>query len=169
MGADPQKSHPWLRRFSPKAPPGKPRQLKLSVRNRLHKVEMRLQRLRLFEAEIFSGLDEIHAVAAFIREEIEQLDQLQLVVKIVLEPKNHAFKLAVTADYRVTRAESRVEFLFGQPPSLRKEISSDGGQVLKWQRRWNRAFVKNITPGQDLTANPGLTHTRDGVVAVRDD
>jgi hypothetical protein len=52
---------------------------------------------------------------------------------------------------------------------LRKEVSSDGGQVLKWQRRRNRAFVKNITPRQDLPADPGLAHTRDGIVAVRDD
>src|SRR5271166_1173321 len=150
MRADPQKSHPWLRRFRPKAAPGKPRQLKLSVRDRLHQVQMRFQRPRLFPAEIISGLDERHAVAALIREKIKELDQLQLVVKIVLEPEKHASKLAVAADHGISRAKCGAQFLLGQPSSLREELCPDGGQFFERERRRNRAFVKNIAPGQDL-------------------
>ena len=95
-------------------------------------MQMRLQRLWRFLAEIFARLNEIKSVAPLLtREEIQDLQQLQLIVKIVFEPKKHGTEVSVLADKAVASLKRRAKLVFPNPAPLGQKLGTDVRQVFQ--------------------------------------
>ncbi len=98
------------------------------------------------------------------RQPLQNLDQLELVVEVGLEPED---------DLTPGRGETRVPLLqVAQDPihvgRLPEEFGAAGAQVGVVEAGRDRALVKDVPPGQDLASELRALDPVGGAIPVRD-
>ena len=101
-------------------------------------------------------------------EEIQQLDQLQLVIEIVLEPENYLVEVVQMSNDPVPLGEITADVGEFVPIVAGDEASALLAQLLQRKRCIDGSFVEHVTPGYDLSLDAGFTHGAGGAVAVGD-
>ena len=139
-------------------------------------LEQSRERFHRHVSKIRLRRDRRHARAPVGREAIENLDQLQLIVEIVLEPE-HDF-IEATGQRRHARAAERLlehavaifevpGDQFTRPPAAaREEIRSLLAKRGRSQPRRHRPFVEHVIPRHDLAGDAGSAHVADDRCAV---
>ena len=97
---------------------------------------------------------------------IQYLDELQLVVKVPLEPENKAFEAGKPLEHRVACNEFLCELTEAHGSSGRQETRADATQLGKREITGNGPVMENVAPGQYLTGNSRFPHEVGGTVAV---
>lgn len=86
------------------------------------------------------------------REPVEDLDQLELIVKIVLEPKYHFIRFSKPGQHAIAPLQAGKRFGFGPVAQLCKESRSNRPHLVERKPRRNRTLVQHVLPGKDLPA-----------------
>jgi hypothetical protein len=109
----------------------------------------------------------LRAVAVLTREPIEDLQQLQLVVQIVLEPEHGLVVGAEIAERSIPLGEARAHFgavfaWLGQPAGAHVRERLDGRQLR------DRAVMERIPPREVGSRDPSVAEPLDDGIAVGD-
>ncbi|WP_261403191.1 hypothetical protein [Chenggangzhangella methanolivorans] len=150
--------------------PSLAREALLLVRHRRGRLGEAPHRVRSLMAEIVVGLDEMEPLETiFTAEEVEDLQQLQLVVEVVLEPDLDSLEARMPANGGVARPEFGRDLLGSEPEVGGNESRADRRQTFEAAHRRHRAVMQDVAPGEDPAGDAGCLQPGDCRVAVRDD
>ena len=107
--------------------------------------------------------------ALFGGKEINQLDELELIIEIMLEPQLDPLVLAVIARQRIARGELLRDVGDRQAEFLGEILRPHDRQRLQQQTAGHGTVVQSIAPRQELRLDARCAQVRNGRVAIGDD
>ena len=106
--------------------------------------------------------------AIMVREPGQQLEQLQLIEQVVLEPQHDALEAGGRGKQAVAGGHLGLHGLQIAPALVGDEMRAQMGQRRQRQLGRHRPFMQHVAPGQDLAVEPRPPHDGGGAVAVGD-
>src|SRR6185295_7400896 len=101
-------------------------------------------------------------------EEVEQLDELELVVEIVLEPEHNLVEIIEALDDAIPLLKISADVRKIVPVVTGDELRALLAELFQRERRIDGSFVKHVAPGDDLSFDAGFAHGAGGAIAIRD-
>lgn len=118
-------------------------------------------------AKVFRFADERDRRPAHVGQSIEHLDELQLVVKVVLEPQYDLVVPPGPAKSGIAAAEILENSFPLSPAGLGDELRAFARKLLQDEARPDRSFVQHVAPRQYRSGNHSRQHP-GGAIAVGD-
>ncbi len=102
-------------------------------------------------------------------EPVEDLEELELIVEIVLEPQHYAIELGAHGEPAVARRELVLDGVEIAAAGAREIFDTNGRQLFRRRRDRHRPFMQHVAPGQHLGARQRAAKHLASGIAVGDD
>jgi hypothetical protein len=98
-------------------------------------------------AEKLRGLHQEKIAAFRAAEPIENLQELELVIEVMLEPQHHAVEGVGASKPAIARLEIGGDLLAVSPPAIGEILGTDCGQLGKRRGERDRVLMQHVAPG----------------------